>query len=92
MSFLLNKELKNLLFIKIILQLHCCLRQVEELQEQKHLCARMHLAMEATMEKKILVLYKHTSKMIADSLLKTLTGQAFKDFKNISLGTTSIKD
>jgi hypothetical protein len=45
----------------------------------------MHLAMEATMEKKILELYKYASKMIVGGSSKILTSQAFKDFKTRQL-------
>jgi hypothetical protein len=57
-----------------------------------HFHARMHLTMEAIIENKILVLYKHTSKMIADGLSETFTFQAFKDFHNIVLETALAKD
>lgn len=58
----------------------------------KHLRARMNLAKEMIAENKIRVLYKNTSNMIADGLSKILSGQAFKIFKNIILGTSFITD
>jgi hypothetical protein len=37
----------------------------------------MHSAMEATVHNKMKVLYKHTSKMVADGLAKTPVGAIF---------------
>ncbi len=63
-----------------------------EIMRMKHLQVRMHLAIEAIIENKILVLYKNTSKMIADGLSKNLTNQVFNDFTNIILGATFMKN
>jgi hypothetical protein len=58
----------------------------------QELRARMNLAKEMITENKIIIFNKNTSKMIADGLSKILTGDAFKIFKNIILGTSSIID
>jgi hypothetical protein len=48
---------------------------------------RMHVAMEAITEKRIVVKYVHTSSMIADGVTKALDGSDFDFFVDQTLGT-----
>ncbi len=52
----------------------------------KHLRARMNVGREAIAEKRIQVVYCHTSKMIADGLTKPLEGNTFLTFADFILG------
>ena len=52
----------------------------------KHLRVRMELCTEGLEQKRFEVKYLHTSKMIADGLLKPLEGKPFLTFANTLLG------
>jgi hypothetical protein len=52
----------------------------------KHLRARMNLGLEAVNENRIMIVYRHTSQMIADGLSKPLVGESFMTFRNAILG------
>ena len=52
----------------------------------KHLHVRMNLCKEAVEEKRIRIAYIHTTKMLADGLMKPLEGKAFQVFRRALLG------
>jgi hypothetical protein len=56
----------------------------------KHLRARMNLGLEAVTENRIEIIYKHTTKMVADGFSKPLVGDSFTNFKNTILGVTAL--
>jgi hypothetical protein len=52
----------------------------------KHLRARMNVGREAILQERIKVVYCHTSRMIADGLMKALEGNVFLTFTDMILG------
>ncbi len=52
----------------------------------KHLRVRMNLCREAVDEKRIRIAYVHTTKMLADGLMKPLEGSTFKVFMKALMG------